>query len=515
MLLIPATRAVAQGKYTFDTFIQACLQGSPDACIQWFNGVLAKFFFFPVVGKIEGQLTFLPKMDEVDPNTDLPFIVLWLFVAAIFFTLRMGFINIRGFKHAIDVVRGQYDDIHDQGEVSHFQALSTALSGTVGLGNIAGVAVAISIGGPGAMVWMTIAGFLGMTSKFVECTLGVKYRRVTPDGSILGGPAYYLNTGLAQRGLRPVGQGLAILFCILCLGGSIGGGNLFQSNQAYAAVKNVVPACPDWLFGIVVAALAGLVILGGIKWIGAVASKLVPGMAIIYVLSCLIILIGNISELPAAIGLIFDGAFAPSAAFGGIIGVLVQGIKRSSFSNEAGIGSASIVHSAARTDEPVREGLVSLLEPFIDTVVICNMTALVIIISKAYEQAGDLEGVEITANAFATVAGWFPILLSIAVCLFAFSTIVTWSYYGIQAWTYLFGKRSAIIFKVIYIICTFLGSFLSLKVVIEFTDLLFLGMAFPNLLGCYFLSNEVARDLKNYWGRLASGEMQKVSALSD
>ncbi|PZD75070.1 Amino-acid carrier protein AlsT [Acaryochloris thomasi RCC1774] len=487
MVLIPAARVMAQ---------EDELTGI-DKVIQPINDVLGGFFFFSIGGE-----------------NGFPFIVLWLFVAAFFFTLRMGFINIRGFKHAIDVVRGQYDDIHDQGEVTHFQALSTALSGTVGLGNIAGVAVAISIGGPGAMVWMTIAGLLGMTSKFVECTLGVKYRRVAPDGTVLGGPAYYLNAGLAQRGLRPVGQGLAILFCILCLGGSIGGGNLFQSNQAYAAVKNVVPTFPAWLFGLIVSALAALVILGGIKRIGAVAGKLVPGMAIIYVCSCLVILSGSLSELPAAIGLIFQGAFAPTAAVGGIIGVMVQGIKRSSFSNEAGVGSASIVHSAARTHEPIREGLVSLLEPFIDTVVICNMTALVIIVSKAYEQT-DLEGVEITANAFATVAGWFPILLSIAVCLFAFSTIVTWSYYGIQAWTYLFGERSAIIFKVIYIICTFLGSWLSLSVVIDFTDLLFLGMAFPNLLGCYFLSNEVASDLKNYWDRLASGQMPKVFKVAD
>ncbi|MGF1604413.1 MAG: alanine/glycine:cation symporter family protein [Thermosynechococcaceae cyanobacterium] len=481
MVLVSATRVVAQDKE---------LTGI-DAVVQPLNNFLGSFFFFPIGGE-----------------KGFPFIVLWLFVAAFFFTLRMGFINLRGFKHAIDVVRGQYDDIHDQGEVSHFQALSAALSGTVGLGNIAGVAVAISIGGPGAMVWMTIAGFLGMTSKFVECTLGVKYRQIEPDGTVLGGPANYLNRGLAQRGLRPMGQGLAVLFCILCLGGSIGGGTLFQANQSYAAVKNVIPGFPDWLFGLIIAALAALVILGGIKRIGSVAEKLVPGMAVLYILSCLVVLLGNLQHLPVAIGEIFNGAFSPSAGVGGIIGVMVQGIKRSSFSNEAGVGSASIVHSAARTDEPVREGLVSLLEPFIDTIVICNMTALVIIISDAY-QITDLEGVQITASAFATVTSWFPVILSIAVCLFAFSTIITWSYYGIQAWTYLFGERSAILFKVFYIICTFLGSQLSLSVVIDFTDLLFLGMAFPNLLGCYILSNEVAADLKDYWGRLTSGQMQK------
>jgi alanine or glycine:cation symporter, AGCS family len=481
MVLGSAPKVVAQDK---------ALSGI-DAVVKPINDALGSFFFFPIGGE-----------------KGFPFIVLWLFVAALFFTLRMGFINIKGFKHAIDVVRGQYDDVHDEGEVSHFQALSAALSGTVGLGNIAGVAVAISIGGPGAMVWMTIAGFLGMTSKFVECTLGVKYRRVEADGTVLGGPAYYLNRGLAQRGLRPFGQGLAVLFCLLCLGGSIGGGTLFQANQAYAAVKNVVPAFPAWLFGLLIAGLAALVVLGGIKRIGSVAEKLVPGMAMIYILSCLAVLLTNLSHLPTAVSEIFTGAFAPTAGVGGIIGVMVQGIKRSSFSNEAGIGSASIVHSAARTDEPVREGIVSLLEPFIDTIVICNMTALVIIISDAYKQT-DLEGVQITANAFATVASWFPILLSIAVFLFAFSTVITWSYYGIQAWTYLFGERSAIIFKVFYIFCTFMGSQFSLSVVIDFTDLLFLGMAFPNLLGCYILSNEVAADLKDYWGRLSSGQMQK------
>jgi alanine or glycine:cation symporter, AGCS family len=481
LVLIPATRVAAQSEEKLTGI---------DAAVQPINDALGSFFFFPIGGE-----------------NGFPLIVLWLFIASLFFTLRMGFINFRGFRHAVSVVRGQYDDPHDQGEVSHFQALSAALSGTVGLGNIAGVAVAISLGGPGAMVWMTIAGLLGMTSKFVECTLGVKYRQILPDGTVLGGPAYYLTNGLSQRGLRPLGQGLAVLFCLLCLGGSIGGGTLFQANQAYAAVKNVIPGCPAWLFGLVTAALAALVVLGGIKRLGAVAEKLVPGMAIIYILSCLLVFIKNIADLPAAVSLIFQGAFAPSAAVGGIIGVMVQGIKR--FSNEAGIGSASIVHSAARTDEPIREGLVSLLEPFIDTVVICNMTALVIIISGVYEQT-DLEGVEVTAAAFSTVAGWFPILLSIAVCLFAFSTIITWSYYGIQAWTYLFGERSVILFKVIYIVCTFLGSLLSLSVVIDFTDLLFLGMAFPNLLGCYILSTEVAKDLKNYWGRLSSGEMQKV-----
>lgn len=460
-----------------------------DAIFQPVVNLLAAVFFFPIGGE-----------------NGFPFIVLWLFVAAIFFTFRMGFISIRGFKHAVQVVQGKFDDPHDAGEVSHFQALATALSGTVGLGNIAGVAVAISLGGPGAMFWLTMAGLFGMTSKFVECTLGVKYRRVLEDGTVLGGPAYYLTSGLSQKGLRPLGQGLSVLFALLCLGGSIGGANMFQSNQAYAAIANLVPGFPAWLFGLIIAGLAGIVIIGGIKRIGAVAEKMVPAMALIYAVGCLIVFALNITEVPGAIATIFREAFAPTAVAGGIVGVMVQGIRRSTFSNEAGVGSAATAHAAARTDEPIREGIVALLEPFIDTVVICNMTAIVIILTGVYQDS-DRTGVDLTADAFGTVVGWFPIVLSIAVCLFAFSTIISWSYYGIQAWGYLFGTQSVIVFKFIYIFCTFAGCLASLPLIIDFSDLLLLGMSFPNLLGCYFLSNEVAADLKDYWQRLASGQM--------
>ncbi|MBW4655777.1 MAG: alanine:cation symporter family protein [Kaiparowitsia implicata GSE-PSE-MK54-09C] len=443
---------------------------------------------------------------NIGGENGFPFIVLWLFVAAIFFTIRMEFINLRAFKHAIDVVRGRYDNPHDEGEVSHFQALATAVSGTVGLGNIAGVAVAIQLGGPGAMFWLTMAGFCGMVSKFVECTLGVKYRRVMEDGTVLGGPMYYLTGGLSQQGKRPLGQGLAVLFCILCLGGSLGGANMFQSNQAYAAISGIVPGFPAWLFGLILAALSAFVIIGGIRRIGAVAEKLVPAMALIYVLACLFVLVVNAGQVPAAIGTIISEAFSPTAVGGGIVGVMVQGIRRSSFSNEAGVGSAAIAHSAARTDEPIREGIVALLEPFIDTIVICNMTAIAIVLTGAYQNP-DLSGVQMTASAFESVIGWFPVVLSIAVCLFAFSTIISWSYYGIQAWAYLFGERSTLLFKIIYVACTFLGTLASLPLIIDFSDLLLLGMAFPNLLGCYLLSNEVAADLKDYWQRLTSGQM--------
>ncbi|MEM8545164.1 MAG: alanine/glycine:cation symporter family protein [Cyanobacteria bacterium P01_H01_bin.119] len=460
-----------------------------------------------IIGSVVNVLALL-LFFKIGGENGFPFIVLWLFIGAIFFTLRMGFINLRGFKHAIQVVQGKFDDPHDEGEVSHFQALATAVSGTVGLGNIAGVAVAIQLGGPGAMLWLTLAGFCGMVTKFVECTLGVKYRRVQPDGTVLGGPMYYLNLGLAQKGLRPLGQGLAVLFALLCIGGSLGGANMFQSNQAYAAIANIIPAMPAWLFGILLATMAAFVIIGGIKRIGAVAEKLVPSMAAIYVLACLAVLVVNLPAIPGAIGTIIIQAFSPEAVGGGIVGVIVQGVRRSAFSNEAGVGSAAIAHSAARTDEPIREGIVALLEPFIDTILICNMTAIAIVLTGVYQTTGEeLSGVAMTSSAFESVIGWFPIVLSIAVCLFAFSTIISWSYYGIQAWAYLFGERSTIVFKIIYVVCTFLGCLASLGVIIDLSDLLLLGMAFPNLIGLYILSNEVAADLKTYMQKLTSGEM--------
>jgi len=459
-------------------------------------------FFIPIVN-LFAQILFFP----IGGPQGFPVIVLWLILAALFFTLRLGFVNIRGFKHAIAVLRGHFDDPHDTGEVSHFQALATALSGTVGLGNIAGVAVAMQLGGPGAMFWLTVAGFLGMTSKFVECTLAVKYRHVLADGTVLGGPMYYLTQGFRDRGLRPVGQGLAVLFCLLGLAASLGGANMFQANQAYAALAQLIPGLPNWLFGLILAALAGVVIIGGIRRIGAVAEKLVPTMAAIYVGACLIVLLSHMGQIPTAIAAIVHDAFAPTAVAGGLVGVMVQGIRRSSFSNEAGIGSAAIAHAAARTDEPIREGMIALLEPFIDTIVICNMTAIVIVLTGTYQETG-LQGVELTAQAFSTtVIGWFPVILSIAVCLFAFSTIISWSYYGIQTWAYLFGRNTTIVYKVIYIVCVFLGSLASLSVIIDFSDLMLLGMAFPNLLGCYILSNEVAADLKDYWQRLNTGQM--------
>lgn len=435
-----------------------------------------------------------------------PLIVLWLICGGIFFTIRMGFVNFRMFAHAIDIVRGKYDDPNALGEVSHFQALAAALSATIGLGNIAGVAIAVSVGGPGASLWMTFAGLLGMSSKFVEATLGQKYRIIKPDGRVVGGPMYYLSRGLAEIGLRPLGKVLAILFAVFCILGAFGGANMFQANQSYGAVKEVFPffASYSWAYGLILAFLVALVIIGGIRRIGQVAGTVVPVMSVLYVVAALWILLTNFAEIPNAIATIFREAFTPTAVEGGIIGVIVQGLRRSAFSNEAGIGSAAIAHSAAKTDKPIKEGLVALLEPFIDTVIICNMTALVIIITGVYnnpeyaELVAGSQGAALTSVAFGTAISWFPILLSASVFLFAFSTMISWSYYGERAWEYLFGERSLIVYKILFLIAVFVGSVTQPKSVLDFSDVTFLAMAFPNLLGGYFLSNKVVDELKEY-----------------
>jgi AGCS family alanine or glycine:cation symporter len=483
MLVMPTTVLAQETEAATPGFVNAI-----DNAFSGIVGIMAEILFFSIAG--------------------FPLIVVWLFVGAVFFTVRMGFINIRAFKHAIDVVRGRYDDPHDEGEVSHFQALATALSGTVGLGNIAGVAVAIELGGPGAMFWLTLAGLFGMSSKFVECTLGLKYRIEKPDGTVAGGPMYTLSRGLSNMGFAPLGRGLAVLFSVLCILGSLGGANMFQSNQAFAAMSDLFPGLPSWVFGLILAALVGVVIIGGIRRIGAIAGTLVPAMAVIYVLGCLWIILTNLGAVPAAVGTVITEAFNPRAVQGGVVGVIVQGIRRSTFSNEAGIGSAAIAHSAARTDEPVREGIVALLEPFIDTVVICNMTAIVLVLTGAYLEAGEeLGGVQLTLAAFGSVSSWFPVILILAIFLFAFSTIISWSYYGEISWGYLFGQNSILVYKAIYVVCVFIGAVVGLGAVIDFSDLSLLSMAVPNLIGCYFLSGQVAADLKDYMDRLRSGQM--------
>ncbi|GAK33778.1 sodium/alanine symporter AgcS [alpha proteobacterium Q-1] len=450
----------------------------------------------------------------------IPFIVLWLLIGAIFFTFKMRFINLRGFVQSFRIVSGKYDNPKDPGEVTHFQALTAALSGTVGLGNIAGVAIAISIGGPGATFWMILAGLFGMTSKFVECTLGVKYRKIDENGVVSGGPMYYLSRGLEKRGMGGLGRVLAVMFAILCIGGAFGAGNMFQVNQSSQQFMDVmVPALfgPDsfmsgktWIIGLIYAGAVGLVIIGGIRSITRVTERLVPMMGILYVTSALIILAMNIGHIPSAFGAIIAGAFAPIGIAGGFVGVLVQGLRRASFSNEAGVGSAAIAHSAAKTKEPVAEGLVALLEPFIDTVVICTMTALVIIITDMHLEAEISDGIALTSAAFASVFDWFPYVLSIAVLLFAFSTSITWYYYGERSFVYLLGgnkKLPITIFKLVFLSVLVIGSSMQLTSVMDFADAMILGMALPNIIGLYILSSEVKRMLEDYLARVRSGDL--------
>ena len=470
-------------------------------------------FFEPIV-EVMALIIFWDPIAALgfDLGSNVPIVVIWLIFGALFFTFKMNFINIRGFKHAIDLVKGKYDDPKDEGEVSHFQALATALSATVGLGNIAGVAVAIAVGGPGATFWMIVAGLLGMSSKFVECTLGVKYRVLNDEGEVSGGPMYYLQNGLKKYGFKNLGKILAVIFAILCIGGSFGGGNMFQANQAYAQLSGQFPLLQGNgpMFGFLLAILVGTVIIGGIKSIAKVTEKIVPFMAVLYVLAAMIIIAVNYNMIGWAFSEILTGAFAPSAAFGGFIGVLIQGFRRAAFSNEAGVGSASIAHSAAKTNQPVSEGIVSLLEPFIDTVLICTMTALVIIVT-GFSGVQGIEGAQLTSQAFGSVISWFPYVLVIAIFLFAFSTMISWSYYGLKSWTFLFGSsnKSKITYKLIFLIFIIIGSSVSLGAVIDFSDMMILAMAFPNILGLLILSKEVKFDMKDYFKKVKSGDIKK------
>lgn len=455
-------------------------------------------------------------------GAQVPLIVVWLILAALIFTVYFRFISIRGFTHAIRLVRGDYTDPndHDKGEVSHFQALTTALSGTVGLGSIAGVAVAVSIGGPGATFWMVVAGLFGMSAKFVECTLAVKYRNINADGTISGGPMYYLSKGLAERGMGGLGKVMAVFFALMCIGSSLGAGNLFQVNQAYSQFLVVTGgdssffADKAWLFGVLMAAIVGFVIIGGIKGIAHVTEKIVPFMTVVYVLAALIVILINIEHLPAAFAAIIDGAFNAEGMAGGFIGVLIQGFKRAAFAHEAGIGSAAIAHSAVRTHEPVTEGLVSLLEPFIATVIICTMTALVIVITGVYTNEAGLGGVELTSAAFESAISWFPYVLAVAVILFAFSTMLSWSYYGVKAWTYLFGesKVADLTYKLLFCSVVVLGSTMQMNAVINFSDAMMFAMSVPNIIGLYLLAPVVKRELSSYMSRMKSGEIKSFRA---
>jgi len=461
------------------------------------------------------------------PGTTFPWIVAWLVIAATIFTLYFGFVQFRAFPHSIALVKGDYSDPNDAGEVSHFQALATALSGTVGLGNIAGVAVAVGIGGPGATFWMILAGLLGMASKFTECTLGVKYRNEYEDGTVSGGPMYYLTKGFAARGLFG-GRILAVIFSIFCILGSLGGGNMFQANQAHQQIAGIVGDYPGWITGIIFAAIVFAVIVGGLKSIASVTEKIVPFMGILYCGAAIVIIAMNSDKIGWAFGQVIDGAFTGLGVAGGLVGALIQGFRRAAFSNEAGVGSAAIAHSAVRTKEPITEGFVSLLEPFIDTVVICTMTALVIIITGqlafdaetgryivgengAIQTITGASGVGLTSAAFESAFSWFPYVLAVAVILFAFSTMISWSYYGLKAWTYLFGegKTKEVVFKVIFCIFVVIGAAANLGPVIDFSDAAIFAMAVVNIFGLYFLMPIVKEELNSYLSRLKSGEIRK------
>ncbi|MGB4836647.1 MAG: alanine/glycine:cation symporter family protein [Nostocoides sp.] len=453
----------------------------------------------------------------------LPLVVVWLVVAGTFFTFWLGFMNLRGMRLAIDLVRGRYSNPNDAGEVTHFQALATAVSGTVGLGNIAGVAVAISIGGPGATFWMIIAGLVGMSTKMAECMLGVKFRRQYADGTVSGGPMYYLTDGMKTIGLGGLGKVLAVCFAICMVGGSLGGGNMFQSNQATALIIDVTGGEDGplggyaWLIGVIFAVLVGAVILGGIKSIAKVTEKIVPFMGVFYLISCLIVVLANIPAVPAAIGEIFDGAFTGAGATGGIVGALITGFQRAAFSNEAGLGSSATAHSAVKTSEPATEGFVASLEPFIDTVVICTMTALTIIITGAWNDpdVGDISGVQLTSRAFESVFPWFPYVLVVAVVLFAFSTMISWSYYGMKATRYLFRDSPVAenIYKLVFCVFTVIGAAAALDPVINFSDSMIFLLGIFNIIGLYCMAKIIRTEILGYYRRVKSGEIkQTVSA---
>ena len=449
-------------------------------------------------------------------DAQLQLIVLWLICGAVFFTFYFRFINIRGFAHAIRIVTGKLDsEPKGAGEVSHFQALTTAVSGTVGVGNIVHVAVAISIGGPGATFWLIVAGFLGMASKFVECTLGVKYRQENPDGSVSGGPMFYLDKGLRERGFPRLGKAMAWYYAVCIIVGCLGAGCMFQANQAYVQFVNVsggeqsIFADQGWLFGLGLAILVALVIVGGIRSIARVTASLVPFMAVLYVSTALIVIGANYADIPGALYAIVSQAFTPEGATGGFFAVLILGFRRAAFSNEAGIGSSSIAHAAVKTGEPLTQGFVAMLEPFIDTVVICTITALVITVT-VYDPAllsdGTMSGVELTSSAFASVIPWFPYALALVIMLFAYSTMISWSYYGLEGCIYLFGNRrgAKMAFNTLFSTFVVIGCTTQLDAVLDFSDAMIFAMALANVLGLYLLAPVVKRDLDVYWQRLKS-----------
>ncbi|QDU72316.1 alanine/glycine:cation symporter family protein [Mucisphaera calidilacus] len=506
-----------------------------DETIALFNGKLATVLFYDV--SFEAFKTVNPETGEKE-GPELPFLVTWLVLGAIIFSFYHRFLTLRGFGHAIEVLRGKYTSSDDHGDVSPFRALTSALSATVGLGNIAGVAIAMQMGGPGALFWMMFLGFFGMASKFHSSTLSQLYRVRHADGTFSGGPMYYLSRGIRDRYpyLSWLGLFLGGFFAFACMLGAIGGGNMFQANQAAQSFfdtfvePGVLSAYPEtdadqigiiraWVnigFGALMATVVAAVVLGGITRIGAATSKLVPFMAIVYVLACLTIIVANIAELPALIGHVLTEAFAWDSAYGGLIGVMVVGFQRAAFSSEAGLGSSAIAHAAAQTEEPAREGFVASLEPFVDTVIICFMTGMVVLITGAY--TSDADGAGITLTAFKSVsitAGWFPYVLTISIILFAFSTMISWCYYGERAWGYLFGLGSVFIFRIIFVLFVWVGSVISLGAVLDTADLSILSMCLPNILGGILLASVVRNEVTHYWERLQAGHFHEKDESAD
>jgi AGCS family alanine or glycine:cation symporter len=505
-------------KFDFESISGEGLDDKINALFQPATDLIEKIIFYSITLK-EG--------------VSIPIVMLILVIGAVYFTIYFKFINFRKFFLSFKVTRGLFDSIDSKarevhtddyligtsegdilktekiekhiGEVSHFQALTAALSATVGLGNIAGVAIAIGLGGPGATLWMILAGLFGMTTKFVECTLGVKYRDIEPDGTVHGGPMYYLKKGLAEKKMAGFGKVLAIIFAIMTIGGSFGGGNMFQANQAseqLAGIFNWETGYTGFVFGLIFAIFVGLVIIGGIKRIGSVTSRIVPIMAVVYVGAAILILLIEYDKIGWAMQLIFKEAVNPAAVTGGLVGVMVQGIRRAVFSNEAGVGSAAIAHSAVKTRFPVSEGLVAMIGPFVDTVIICTMTALVIIITGHYDQTPGTttEGVNLTSQAFNSAIPYFEYVLTFAVVLFAFSTMISWSYYGLQSWKFIFGKTRVadLSYKLLFLIFVIIGSSASLGAVVGFSDAMIFAMVFPNMIGLIILTPEVKKEYNRY-----------------
>ena len=456
----------------------------------------------PITGAISDAIFFSVTI----AGLDVPVIAFWLITAGFIFSLYFRFPNIRYFGLALKIVRGQYTRADEPGDLTHFQALSAALSGTVGIGNIAGVAVAISIGGPGAMFWMILAGLLGMATKMVECTLGVSYRRINADGTVSGGPMHYICRGLAERGFARLGVFLATLFAVFGIVASL---TLFQVNQAFTQFSVATGVQNGLVFGMIIAFTVGVVIIAGVRVIGVVAQALVPLMAFIYLAAGFIILCLHLEQVPAAFISIFVEAFAPEGVSGGVIGAVIIGLQRAVYSNEAGTGSAAIAHSAVKTREPASEGLVALLEPFIDTIVVSTMTALIVIVTGAYKVQG-LSGIEITSAAYASVFPWFPNVLAVAVILFAYTTMLTWAYYGVKCWTYLAGESrwAELGYKLVYCLLLSTGAVISMNAALEFVDAMFFAMAIPNVIALYILGPQVKREIEGYVARIRSGEIR-------